>query len=743
MELKSGKNNSGTAIKDKEIDFDLDNYQPSADVVSFQHSNTEALIDVGDNKTVTITVPKNSTLTLHLILIAFLNSVKFKALAPSSRKARYNIFRQFLSFIEKQEYRVDKDVPNEILGAYLQYMIKNSKQKAKTLKGVINGIKNTLQWYLDQPRNFPHIGNKRKLINIYLAFSIRINAEPSEKRPSLSALFPDCPYSDTELIKSLRLTCCWLLLEYNRQREILLNNEDVCINADKLKQRELLEVPVSKGVLNKRKEHGDRKIVDECRTLYFPILRTITQSEDLVIQERFIQCMRHPFGTTPSENELKLILEAFAGQDGKVKGIAKLQGKNYKQPHITSFTYIDILCPSVVEVFAAQCFLASDRIQTSNLQRLKLDDFAENKRGIQGQHIKGRRPKKHQVGATDVYPPNQLIFDALHDYLHLLEGCQSILPEEFKSKALPYLCGEFMLHGNLGQADNELSNCFTLLTTKGSHIQQAIFKDISEDEAKPFLWVVKKLINNNKACSKQTSEYSKYLYDKTKNKRDLSRSDFVDISTIGLSVSAISESRIAMESGNPVSVKGVGTPEEKEDGKVAAQLTGQTEATKHNTYFDRTNAKESVKSNRKFAVQVGELMLEDAKKMGVLMENTDVIDFEQAKRVLGCSSDTDDLKSLLDELDKDVGLTGEIKQNEKTIFIATDLTAALIIRQIEHIDQQLPRLFIDDPEIQNKATAASSMRVYLQEVFKRFPEHIQKKGNALAPTLTFSFADLV
>ena len=125
------------------------------------------------------------------------------------------------------------------------------------------------------------------------------------------------------------------------------------------------------------------------------------------------------------------------------------------------------------------------------------------------------------------------------------------------------------------------------------------------------------------------------------------------------------------------------------------------------------------------------------------MKRTDVVDFKEAKKLLGCESASEDIKGLLNELEQDVGLTSEIKQGNKTIFVANDLTAALIFLKISHIENQLPCLLIDDPESQNKALEFASEKVYLQAVLERFPINIQTNGKAMSQTLDFSFADLI
>lgn len=140
---------------------------------------------------------------------------------------------------------------------------------------------------------------------------------------------------------------------------------------------------------------------------------------------------------------------------------------------------------------------------------------------------------------------------------------------------------------------------------------------------------------------------------------------------------------------------------------------------------------------------MGELMLADAEKMGQLMKDTTVVDLEEAKNILGCQSASENFKSFVDEMRLELGITSEIKSNDKRIFVANDLTAALIILKVEHIEKQLPRLLDDQLESDSKAMNAIEEKVYLQTVFDRFPESIQSEGKALSKNLTFTFSDLI
>ena len=568
---------------------------------------------------------------------------------------------------------------------------------------------------------------------------------PSTPFPSLAALFGtnNCPYSDTEIIKSLRLVCCWLLLEYDRQRNILLDDPVISDAVRLLKQRDLALPPMSYGNVSTNGSEGD-----ESRRLYLLIVNAVINSNDSVLTERimpFIQCEgATSLGVMPL-SEMKFFLGKIISKSGeKLIKDFKYKKKRYRSRSISTITFRDLLAPSVVEVFAAQCFLASERAQTSNLDRLKLSDVADNDRGIQTQHFKGRRPKKQQMNLTGVYPRNQLIHDSLSSYFNIVESCQPLISKADRGLALPYIYPTNLKSGYLGKTEGSLSIAFELLVTNGTYIQKSLFESITEKEAEPFLWIVKKIIDQNQLVNEQDREWNILRHKNTKHgKSQIIRGNIVTHKRTSLTPTFIGQSRVAMDGGVEIQEKGTGESLGFSDSKVEALLTAHTPGTKHNVYHDRSNAKEVIKSRRSFAVQMGELMKEDALKMGELMKNTQIVDFEEAKKLLGCANASEDFKSLINELDEDIGLTSEIITDDKTIFVANELTAALIILKMSHIEQHLPRMLMDDPDSQTKAKRVIGEKVYLQAVLDRFPEDIQVAGKAMSKNLTFSFSDLI
>lgn len=723
------------------VSLDIDTFDKPTSIVSVSSSKTEVLVDVGQKNLRKVSIPEGAELSLQLVVISYLNSVKFKQLEVRTRSNVVRFLEIFLAFIKAQNYLKDTDVPNKMFHEYLQYVNDNTNRTGNSVSSTVSAAKIPLEWYLENSEeNNLHI---YKQFTLLLAFSPETHYIEQNPTPSLAMLFPECPYSDTQIIKSLRLVCCWLLLEYNRHREILLSDTEIQRVLTLLDGKPINKRPVSYGSFTTKKTP---ELNEECKLLYAHIVNAVIESDDNVLMERLVESTKHPFSIPLSEEELKLVLKKVVTQTGEkiISGCFKYKGKPYPVSSIQTICYRDLIAPSLVEVFATQTFLASERLQSSNLERLKVSDIVDNERGLQSQHVKGRRSKGKQKGLTGVYPPNYLIHDSLINYIEALNNCQSKLQDEYKDKALPYINSQHIKNGALGLKKETVSQCFELLTIDGSHTQKSLYDDVTKNDAEPFIWIVKRIIENNKTVNEQDKEYARERHKSiTLGEPIKPRDYFVKAKSISLSTSYIGVSRVVMEGKVSVKDKTKKNNLNVVDNYIASQLTNHSQNTKHNSYFDRSNAKEIITSSRDFVVQMGAMMLADAEKMGQLMKDTNVVDLEEAKNILGCQSASESFKSFVDEMKFELGITSEIKSDGKTIFIANDLTAALIILKIEHIEQHLPRLLDDQLDSNTKAMIAIEELVYLQTVFDRFPESIQSEGKALSRNLTFTFSDLI
>lgn len=721
---------------------DINSYTSVKNLVSHKLSSREAIVDVGNKTLKKFTVPQDSKLTIHLVLVAYLNSIECKKLGKAHRKNIVLSLELLCRFIEHDEYITDSEIPTTLFERFTVYLSEHTKKNTNALKDSINKAKTPFEWAIknqdiEQLVNLD-ISNFRTLI----AHIPKVVKSKSKKKPALSVLFDGCPYTDTELIKSLRLLSCWTLLEYERHRSLLLEYKEVteCIAA--LNNYDLSEPPMDFGAWSGKK--GKKALEDKCREIYGLLIKRVIELDDSVLLERLVSSMNLHFDLPLTDEQLEIMVPKLLTKSGLSSKQITFKGKINNTHSIISLTVRDLIAPSHVEVFSAQCFFASDRIQSSNLDKLTIEDISINETSIQAQHTKNRRIRnKRNTGP--IYPKNGLISDSIQSYLNVLNSCQDSLPLHDKNKALPYITSEHLKVGDIGRSKNALTIFYKLLITEGTHTRRELFSDISEHDAKPILWIIEKIFDNNLMLKEEEAKYSAELKSSKKRfpNKKVERSSIIKTERISLNATYIGESRVAMKGGNNVWVKGEQKEPSFNDSFADAELTAHTETTKNNIYKDRSQATEVIKERSSFVEKVAQLMEEDALKMGQLMAKTKVVNLDEAKNMLGCSTDINSFKSLMTFSGEYIGLSGEFHHDDSTIFVENELTAALIIKRIAHIESQLTFLLVDDPELQNKAMNAVMDLVYHKEVLNKFSQSIKHEGESLAKQLTLTYSEML
>jgi hypothetical protein len=331
-----------------------------------------------------------------------------------------------------------------------------------------------------------------------------------------------------------------------------------------------------------------------------------------------------------------------------------------------------------------------------------------------------------------------------------LELTQYHVGDRRKGKFLPY----FHTHhadGRLGVRNDPLTKYFLPFLKEESVIKNSILSDLKKTDCEPFFWILRSCIEHNSIVGEELRPYYKSL----KLNEGRSRSDFVSTPTIALSISAIRMSRIiANDSLNIVRPIGeVDSPLPSMDSKIEAQLSAHSERTRRVHYLDKSLSKEKITSNSNFVVRMGELMIEDAVKMGELSKKTSVVNYKEALKLLGCYVESETPKEMLKEwisgleidskVELRIGLMDEIIVDGRTIFVATKITAALIYLRINHLYSQINDLIMDDPDNKNKAIIAANELAYCKYIISQFPEDIKAEGKIYSDDLSLSYASLL
>ncbi len=701
------------------------------------YSQTSTTVDIGSNEPRIIRIPPSlHDVPLCFTFIDYLQSTSFIKLSSTTKRNRTQAINLFFQHLIEELNEKSNSIPNDTFRTFAQFIKRetnrNSNSVAETVSHVVAGFK----WFYNHETSKDKSYWKDdydKLIANLPSFT----KSPNTPKPSLIDLFGECPFDNTEMIRSLRLICCWTINEFERHRNILLKNEKINLVLAETIKMDIQQPPLLYARTQSAKK--DKHLLDSSHELYGHILESVIESDDATLIERLYQNNTNPFS---DDNDIHQMIswlkkwKSYNNPKSRLRSQFNHKGKHIFLQRIQTLTYAQLLSPSDVEVFCIQCFFATERIQLSNLERMKISDIQQNEQGKQAQHIKGRRRRS---GVTQVYKKGSVIDSALNIYLTFLQKNQHRLPVEMRGLFLPYFESNFNSFGQIGRTTNAFSLFFSLLINQNSNLHRAMKKDIGND-SEPILWIISRIIKQNKKVSIQESKYAKeWRY----QHHNVPRKSIVTEKRIALSADFIGRSREAMDGKVDVYVKGDHITPEFQDDMVSAELTNHSPKTKANIYNDRSQSPEKILSMRNFAVQVGEAMERDAAKMTALMNKTTVVDLQEARAKLGIKDSVQDFNQLLDLAGNsiDVGLIGEFTVNDnETIIVIDALTAALITLRISHISSEVPRLMLDSDE---KAIRAIADKAYLEKVIMRFPDSTRLDGEELAKKIDIKFASLI
>ncbi|MBH0093443.1 hypothetical protein [Pseudoalteromonas sp. SCQQ13] len=673
-----------------------------------------------------VRVPDEINSVLCDIFMAYLSSPIFAKYAKGTQTNYASYVIYFFNFLSQYQYTNDQRIPNSVLSEFVQYL-KSSNAGSTIIRHSNLFITKVIRHTALDTDNALDSSHKERFWQ-YLSKAVKIQSVESNPIKSMSAYF-NTGYSDTELIRSLRITCTWILLEHDRQRKLLLDDSKIETQLALLKTFPVDAPPLNAGRLYagniKKLTKNIIKEVKLSQNAYTVLLKSVLKTNDGMLFERVIAGFKHKLGKVLSQDTCQTVIERMFGLGLKSQK-AKIVSNIRLPKHIAtnqrmvitwmkSLTYRHLIAPSEVEIFAAQCIFASERIQASNQARQTLNDIEFNSDGLQIQHVKNRSKNTY---ASGIYGHNTLINSALRAYVDSCLSWKQWANNKDGDLLFPYSgSSNTQRRGVIGRYKSSNWSFFELLVTPGTSTNNKLINDVSKNDSEPFIQWLSALIKHNSAVLSKNAEKG----------------------CLGLSISMIGQSRNYMESSLTVVEKGSDEPLTSDDPNISSSLRGHSLSTRRRIYDDRA-PKKSVDYD--FATRVAELMEQDAEKIGQYLKKTKVVNLIEAKQLLGCENVQDDMRAILQEVEADIGLTGEIQNGKETIFVANELTAALLYLRISHINNEIPKLLNDTPSY-SKALNAASKRVYLEKVLSQFPSPIVKAGKMLSQTLNVQFESLI
>ena len=585
-----------------------------------------------------------------------------------------------------------------------------------------------------------------------------LSREKGKPKDSLKDCFPESDYTDEQILISMRRVSLWFLNEINSIRSLIKGNHGLC-----------------KNILNTYDGlHYDNTSFSNYGRLIAPfverfvggeLLEEVIGSKNLVAMEimyynpkRLYLELIESKKIESSENIIRGLNIRLKNQDkncnsyiknmvGEKRYIAceymcEYFNKKYRATGLTSFSPLHIFSNTLAEEQVFQWFLASERIQTSGLERLKLSDVKfdtadiSKSKQVQIKFYKGRGDKYY---STSIFNRNTPAFNAIRNYVN-----NEIEMTEKITGGVPRVGYLFQTRiKKLTRFSVQIANTsmlpIKLLGIKGTHMHSKCISEVEGAEA--FLNVLERVNDSNAKRIKQSHDYDVLL---SRSRKDKSiaiskKSTVMTERMLSVSLSSIAQSRALMES-----------EDSDDDVRVTAVLSAHSEYTHNNSYADRYEniGKNPESKDFNFSARVGDEMVILAKKVAGFRAKVDLLNEQNINKRLGISYS---LKMEIDDPVKfdvflsdarlkgfEVGILGEISDETTTYIIQTPITCALILAYIDHIEKNIESVSVDNDR---RAKLFDIHKIYLKDIVSRFPKKIVKKAKSL--NIIFPFPEIL
>jgi len=723
----------------------------SVTIIDISESSTVAIVDSGHCQLNKVEAPTEGCLSLHFAIISYLNSSKFRGHTVGTRATALYYVRSFFSFLSS--FNADEEVPLDLLSVYVQHLRQTHKDYGASIYERAQFVKRTLRWCCSE--SSPLRDSVKLLCRQYIAHAPNLQKPESKPLQPLSKAFSESPYNDTELLDSLKKLCIWIIHYEARMRTDALQIDGIRQLIDGMKLINIDKPPISFSAFSIK-----NKTAAEARILYGTIITKVRDSNNIALKERLVADIRHPFEEKAlTEKQLNWVLDRslmkreegqpvkcrFSYELNRIGGKSKYVNRKDRRMlyPVGSFRILSIrhlLVPSDIECFAMQCLLSCEKMNASSIERLTLDDVVKSPQGIQFNFQKGRRPTNKRANISTVHALGSAIGKAYYLFVEAVKDAKDHFNTPDQVKLLNYLIKHTKI-GTIGATRFGFSSnkYIELLLNEKSHLRNQLSQDFEErmEELEPILWLLGKFFEQNKKSATQSAKYDR----SHKVHKSLKRAEIVNERGIGLTIEAIRQSAIISEDSRLIH-----SPNLFNDPNVIAQSSNHSLSVHNTVYIDRSTAKEKIESDRLFVSRIGALMEQDANLMGNLLEETSVLDYNQALEVLGLprvdEGAHERISKKIEELGIDTDLMDSFKANGKKIFLANKLSIALIIKYLEHIRANFDDVLNDDSSQFTKATLAARDYFYFSAILQMFPEEVRKEGEKYAGSLSFSYAKL-
>ncbi|WP_408600527.1 hypothetical protein [Pseudomonas sp. PLMAX] len=640
----------------------------------------------------------------------------FKALVNYPSVTVFNklfFANQLLAYLG-ESYDSKDQIPNNVISLFL-HSINSTYTKPASMRQVCSSIRTILNWGTEQDK-FTKLSeaDRRSYLAILKAVpSVPIHTESDATRLALSQLIEGYDVDDLVLLDSLNHFCWHFLRILQRHREV--------IKADSAVWKILENISATDGV---SVDAAAWKSMGSDLSIYRTIFDAVANCKDLSLQERLLfNCRQYREDLIQSYRlsrpmELQESLSKCTWKDGSLRQFSESATSKLNAAFF-DMDFRHLIAPVPAEEVCLRWIMAADRIQHAGQQKIELSDILITPTHCTIAYEKKRAGKA--IKCSTAYRRKSWQYKIYEYYTALRNDTNFWFPNDANDS--------FWFHKSpFNQPQNIGSQTYRLLLLSilpFSHIHQEIVT--AEPKAKPFINLLIKVMNKG-------TRHPKLPLIPDVNEADEEVETVREGVALKISPGAIAQSRAIVDDDDVPS----NTPYDRYAKElVNADSAGHSASTSEFVYKARSETVHRKAKRSSFSKAVNELQEKDARKLLLMLEETECLSLRQMKEFLGWSTGhfSDTHISEFNELIKAAEAKGYNctpfgalfdSDSDKKIIIKSPITVALMLSYKETCEEAAENAANDE-----QALALALQSSYISVMLEQFESKVMKDGKDL------------
>lgn len=613
-----------------------------------------------------------------------------------------------------KEYPGAEHLPSAVFQDYARHLRKNVQQN--TICVHMSGYRVGLDSFLEHAHGNPALSEAANIVREAIAFIPSVANSAAKSKDSLGQITNQDEKDEHKLIRSTIHYCCQFLKQMNEQRLELLSDPEVV--------RELQTRLDACGSNYKELKYSASHY--QLGIGYKFIAAAILKSNNMQLKERLLH-NNVDFSYSGIENDTSLSIE---GANSRIKEGLRPTGNIDVQPepgnarhffHNIDYLFLIKHTPSEETAFA--WLLATDRVQASGAARMKIEDLRITATTASAIYIKGR--SSEPTREVPMHYKKTMQYQAYADFKILKESFYERFPET--GDALFNLPGI----ANFQAIDGTVYRPLLMAAYQHTAQYQAQLERAPDSEL--FADILRRVAANNRQVLPASHAKDRPAFVHTGDGPGPKRQT--------ISITAIAQSRAILDAEGDS--HGNEAFEKYSQDVVGADATAHSPGVKEVIYKHASQTKYRLEKRAAFATSVGQLMVEDARKVQAAIREEEVIEISDLKAMLGWSEAKTDM-SEMEEFDEllssaqqagfNVSPFGELEKDGVSYLINNPVSAALLMDYRKECVNQIERLSAED---ELKAFAIAMQAAHIDQALERFDRKTVSEASEILKKASF------